>query len=152
MGIGGLRSMGYTDRAHPPLPRQPVAQHHDQRQRQAVRAQLYGVPASRRAPQLPAVSIAAQATNRRTVGQANMTRQGPQGMGQARQHTECSHRERYDQQAQRNECKQLGKEICRQQPPAGLPAAFEGITWAGHDLGLSGPCAAAQDLPIRHAP
>lgn len=152
MDIGGLRSMGYTHRTYPPFPRQPVAQHHDQRQRQAVRAQLYGVPTSRRAPQLPAVGIAAQATNRRTVGQANMTRQGPQGMGQARQYTQYGNPERYGQQVQRTECQHLGKEIRRQQPPAGLPAAFKAITWAGHDPGSSGPCVAAPDLPIRHVP
>ncbi len=40
-----LRVSRYADRTHSPLPTQTKAQHHDQRQRQAVRAQLHRLPA-----------------------------------------------------------------------------------------------------------
>eukprot|EP01133_Synstelium_polycarpum_P010949 gene10949-12758_t len=85
MHIGSLRIPWHADRTHPPVTLHPKAQHHGQRQRQAVGAQLHAVPATRGAPQLPAILVAAQATDRRTVSQQDMTRQYPTGMGQAQQ-------------------------------------------------------------------
>ena len=83
MHIGDLRIPWDTDGTHPPLALNPIAQYDNQRQRQAVGAQLHAVPTALMTEQLPAILIATQANNRRTVGQQDMTRQHPGRMGQA---------------------------------------------------------------------
>ena len=80
MHIRRLRIPWHTDRPDPPLAPQPKTQHHDQRQRQAVRTQLHRLPASRLTPQLPAIGIAAQAAKRLRMSQQNLPRQHPNAM------------------------------------------------------------------------
>jgi hypothetical protein len=59
--IRRLRVAGYADRPDPPFATQAKPQHHDQWQRQAVRAQLHGLPTRGPIPQLPAIGDPAQA-------------------------------------------------------------------------------------------
>ncbi|MNN80873.1 hypothetical protein D3C81_1976370 [compost metagenome] len=77
----------HTDRTHPALATQAKAQHHDQRQGQAVGAQLHGLPATGPAPQLPAIGIAAQATEGCGMSQENLPGQHPGAVRQAQQDT-----------------------------------------------------------------
>jgi hypothetical protein len=82
MHIGDLRISRHTDRSDPPLAAQTKAQHHDQWQRQTVRAQLHRLPAIRTIPQLPAIGITAQSAECSWMTQQNLPWQYPNAMQQ----------------------------------------------------------------------
>ncbi len=67
---------------HPP-PRPLKAQHHQPRQRHAIPAQAYRLPAMGTAEHLPAAHITAQADNGMLMGKKNTTRNGPTSVGKA---------------------------------------------------------------------
>lgn len=152
MHIGDLRISRYADRPDPPFPAQTKAQHHNQRQRQAVRPQLHGLPAIGLIPQLPAIGIAAQSAKSHSVSQQNLPWQRPNPMKQTGKSPEQAGPEWNRKQKQSTQCERLGQQIRRQQLPRGMPAAFERITWAGHGPESCEPCAATPGLQTRCAP
>lgn len=152
MHIGDLRVSRHADRSDPPFPAQTKAQHHNQRQRQAVRAQLHRLPALRLIPQLPAIGIPTQSTKCMRMRQQNLPWQHPKAMQHTAERREQTGPEWNRQEKHHTQSERLGQQIRRQQLPRGMPAAFERITWAGHDPGSSGPCAAVPGLLTRCAP
>lgn len=152
MHICRLRIVGNADRSNPSFASQSITQHHDQRQRQAVRKQLHRLPTRHLIPQLPAIGIATQAAKCHWMCQQNLPRQQPDAVNYTQRNTEQKRPDWNRKKKQRTQREQLGHKICRQQLPRGMPAAFERITWAGHDPGSCEPCAEVPDLPIRRVP
>lgn len=117
MHIRRLRIPRHADRPDPSLAPQTKAQHHDQRQCQAVRPQLHGLPAQRLIPQLPAIGISTQAPKGLRVCQQNVPRQRPDTVSHAQRNAEQTDPERYREKQQRTQREQLGQKIRRQQLP-----------------------------------
>ena len=117
MHIRRLRIPGHADRPDPSLIAQTKTQYHDQRQRQAVRPQLHGLPTHRLIPQLPAIGIATQAAKRLWVCQQNLSRQCPNAVSQTAKSAEQTGPDRYREKKQRTQREQLGQKIRRQQLP-----------------------------------
>ncbi len=117
MQIRRLRIPGHANRPDPTLAAQPKAQHHDQWQRQAVRAQLHRLPAIGLTPQLPAIGVTTQSAECLGMTQQNLAGQHPRGMDQAGDTTEQTDPERDDKQKQSAQGERLGQEIRRQQLP-----------------------------------
>jgi len=115
--IRRLRIPGYTDRSDPPFTAQSKAQHHNQRQGQAVRTQLHRLPAIGLIPQLPAIGITTQSAESFGMTQQNLTGQYPHGMDQTGDRPEQAGPERQDKQKQSAQGQRLGQEIRRQQLP-----------------------------------
>jgi len=68
-------------------------------------------------PQLPTISVPAQATICLLVRQQNLPWQYPKAVYQAQQNTERTGPERYREKKQRTQREQLGQKIRRQQLP-----------------------------------
>ena len=117
MHIRRLRVAGYADRPDTAFAAQAKPQHHDQRQRQAVRSQLHRLPTPRLIPQLPAFGIATQAAICLRMCQQNLTGQYPNAMRQTAESAEHTGPDRYRQKKQRAQREQLGQKIRRQQLP-----------------------------------
>lgn len=100
MLIGRHRPAGDANATREPAAWHLEAQHHDQRQRNAIRPQLDGLPACPPAPERPAVLIMAQSEPGRTAGKQDARRYHPDGMQQAQQQAEQPEPERNRQHQQ----------------------------------------------------
>ncbi len=83
MHIGRLRVPWHADRPDLPFAAQAKPQHHNQRQRQTVAAQLRCLPAISLIEDLPAVGIAAQPTKCLWMAEQNLPWQYPNTMQHA---------------------------------------------------------------------
>lgn len=117
MHIGRLRVSWHADRPDPPLAAQAKPQHHDQRQRQTVAAQLHRLPAVRLIPDLPAIGVAAQPTKCRWMAEQNVPWQHPKTVQRAPESREQTGPHGNRQEKQRAQGERLGQQIRRQQVP-----------------------------------
>ncbi len=117
MHVRRLRVPWHANRADSSLAAQSKTQHHDQRQGQAVPAQLNGLPAVRLIPDLPAIRIATQAAKRLRVCEQDLSWQHPGSLRQTTHGGRQTDPERYGKKAQRTQREQLGQQIRRQQLP-----------------------------------
>ena len=152
MLIGRQRVAGYASRTHPTLASQTKTHNHQRRQRDTVATQLNSLPTVSATPQLPTLSITPQAANGRGMGQADMPWPHPNPVAQTHKSPQHLSPGRYRKKADCDQRQRLGCKIRRQQVPGSTPAAFEKITWAGHDPGSCEPCAATPGLRTRCAP
>jgi len=117
MHIGRLRVPGHADRPDLPLTPQAKPQHHDQRQRKTVTAQLRRLPAISLIPDLPAIGIATQSTKCLWMAEQNLPRQHPNAMQQAAERREQTGPRGNRQQKKCAQGERLSQQIRRQQLP-----------------------------------
>lgn len=96
---------------------QPKTQDDDQRQHNAVVAQVHGLPVALLAPDLPAIDIAPEPGVRGAVAERNRSRQDQNCVRQAQQRTEAGGPRGNVETIKRKKRQRLSAEISRQQQP-----------------------------------